>query len=57
MSLVVRHLKTLELFGYFGWNVISKDEFLTLSIFHEGLIVRNFTKAEYLLENPALCIL
>ena len=57
MSLVVRHLKTLELFGYFGWNVISKDEFLTLSIFHKGLIVRNFTKAEYLLENPALCIL
>lgn len=38
MSLVVRHLKTLELFGYFGWNVISKDEFLTLSIFNKGLI-------------------
>lgn len=29
--------KTLKLFGYFGWNVISKDEFLTLSIFNKGL--------------------
>lgn len=33
------NLKTLEPFGYFGWNAISKEEFLIMTVFNKSGLV------------------